>query len=61
MINLNLIAKIKDYLRVLKIARKPDKNELKSTLRICLIGIGLIGLVGFLLYVIMYYIESGFA
>lgn len=59
MIKLNLITKIKEYLRVLKIAKKPDKNELFSTLRICMIGIGLIGLIGFILYILLYYVEGG--
>jgi len=58
-IKLNLITKLKEYFRVLKIAKKPDKSELKSTLRICMIGIGLIGLIGFILYIISFYIEKG--
>lgn len=61
MIKLRLITKLKEYFRVLRIAKKPDKAELKSTLRICMIGIGLIGLIGFILYIISYYIEGGLA
>lgn len=61
MIKLSWITKLKEYFRVLKIARKPDQSELKSTLRICMIGIGLIGLIGFILYIISYYIEGGLA
>lgn len=38
------------YGRVLKMARKPDSEEYKKTLSICLIGILLIGGVGFLIY-----------
>lgn len=56
MIKLNLLNKIKDYLRVLKVAKKPDRDELTSTLRICLIGIGLIGLIGFIFYLISYFV-----
>jgi len=50
----NLPKKIKEtlasYKRVLIIARKPDKEELVKTAKICLIGIGLIGLIGFIIY-----------
>jgi len=49
-----LLKKIKEtlagYKRVLIIARKPDKEELVKTAKICLIGIGLIGLIGFIIY-----------
>ena len=60
MIEVNLISKFKEYLRVLKIAKKPDKDELKSTLRIVMIGVGIIGLIGFIFYLIAYFIEGGF-
>jgi len=50
----NVFAKIKEtlasYKRVLIIARKPDKEELVKTAKICLIGMGLIGLIGFIIY-----------
>jgi len=50
----NVITKIKEalasYKRVLIIARKPDKEELIKTAKICLIGIGLIGFIGFIIY-----------
>lgn len=59
MIKLNWITKLKEYFRVLKIAKKPEQSELKSTLRICMIGMALIGLVGFILYIISYYLTGG--
>jgi protein translocase SEC61 complex gamma subunit len=50
----NLILKIKEmvasYRRVLVIARKPDKDEFVKTAKICLIGMGLVGLIGFIVY-----------
>jgi len=50
----NAISKIKEmlatYKRVLIIARKPDKDEFVRTVKICLIGMGLIGLIGFIIY-----------
>jgi len=49
---LNLAKKFKEYIRVLRIAKKPEGDELTSTLRICLIGVGIIGLLGFVFYLI---------
>ena len=56
MLNLlsNFLRKVKEmlesYKRVLIVARKPDKEELIRTAKICLIGMGLIGLIGFIIY-----------
>ncbi|MCD6226664.1 MAG: protein translocase SEC61 complex subunit gamma [Candidatus Aenigmarchaeota archaeon] len=48
--------KIKEFLiqckRTLKIARKPTKDELKKTLRICGIGFIIIGIIGFVFYLL---------
>ena len=49
---MNPFKKFKGYLRVLKITKRPEKDEIRSTLRICLIGIGIIGVIGFILYYI---------
>lgn len=38
------------YGRILKMARKPDMDEYKKTLTICILGILLIGGLGFLIY-----------
>lgn len=38
------------YGRILKMARKPDTEEYTKTLTICIIGILLIGGLGFLIY-----------
>jgi protein transport protein SEC61 subunit gamma-like protein len=40
-------SKLREYLRVLKIAEKPDRDEYEMSLKITGIGILLIGLVGF--------------
>jgi len=44
------------YKRVLQIARKPDKDELKETIRICGIGILIIGIIGFIFYIVSVFI-----
>ena len=40
------------YKRVLQISRKPDKDELKETIRICGIGMLIIGIIGFIFYIV---------
>jgi protein translocase SEC61 complex gamma subunit len=40
------------YRRVLMIARKPDRKELKETIRICGLGLLIIGIIGFIFYII---------
>jgi len=56
---MNPFAKFKEYFRVLKITKRPEKNEIFSTLRICLIGIGIIGVIGFILYFISSLVPGG--
>ena len=43
---------IENYNRVLQIARKPDNEEFTFTAKICGIGIFVVGLVGFILYLV---------
>jgi protein translocase SEC61 complex gamma subunit len=43
---------LENYRRVLIIARKPDKEEFLKTVKICLIGMGIIGFIGFIIYAI---------
>jgi protein translocase SEC61 complex gamma subunit len=43
---------IEEYIRILKIAEKPTKNELYETLKICGIAIIIIGIVGFLIQIV---------
>lgn len=40
------------YKRVLLVARKPDADELKETARICGMGFIIMGIIGFIFYVI---------
>jgi protein translocase SEC61 complex gamma subunit len=50
--NLNIKETLTRYKRVLLVARKPDAEELKETARICGIGFIIMGIIGFMFYVI---------
>ncbi|MBU5536984.1 MAG: protein translocase SEC61 complex subunit gamma [Candidatus Aenigmatarchaeota archaeon] len=43
---------IQNYLRILAITKRADKEEFIETIRICGIGIAIIGSIGFLFYLI---------
>lgn len=43
-------SKLREYLRVIKIATKPGRDEYETTIKITGLGIIIIGLVGFLFY-----------
>ena len=49
---LNIRETLRRYKRTLILARKPDKKELKETVRICGIGFFIMGLIGFVFYLI---------
>lgn len=44
--------KLKEYRRIIKIARKPTKNEFAGILKVCGAGILLVGFIGFVLQMI---------
>ena len=46
----NLRSKITEWKRVLNVARKPDKDEIIITSKICMLGIALIGVIGFSIF-----------
>ena len=48
---MNLKDLIRNWKRVLQIARKPNKDEFMSTSKICALGLVLIGVIGFLIFV----------
>ncbi len=50
--NINIKEKLIKYKRVLQIARKPDKEELKETIKICGVGTLIVGIIGFVFYII---------
>ncbi len=52
MMKLNLREKFNEYMRVLKSAKKPSREELKRVLKITGFGTIIIGFIGFLFYLI---------
>ncbi len=44
---------VKEYIRVLKLARKPDREEFTMIAKVSMAGIALIGIMGFLIYVLL--------
>jgi len=52
-----IFSKMKSFLvqcgRVWRILRKPDTNEFKTTAKVAAVGLGIIGLIGFLISIII--------
>ncbi len=48
-----LQSKLQEYINVLKMARKPDKEEFLTTTKISVAVMFLVGLVGFVIYILM--------
>ncbi len=53
---LKIREKLDKYIRILKIARKPDKSEFLDTTKVCIIGSLIIGIIGFIFYLISIWI-----
>ena len=47
---MNIKGTLQNYIRILSIAKKADKEEFLNTVRICGIGIGIVGAIGFVFY-----------
>ena len=47
---MNINETLQNYMRILSIAKKADKGEFMETVRICGIGIGIVGAIGFIFY-----------
>lgn len=50
--NFNIREMLGNWKRVLKISKKPTFEDWKDTVRICAIGLVLVGVVGFVIYVL---------
>jgi protein transport protein SEC61 subunit gamma-like protein len=44
---------IEEYLRVLKLARKPSREEFSMIAKVSMAGIGIIGALGFIIYALL--------
>ncbi len=49
----NINEKLNEYLKILKMARKPDRDEFLSTTKIAVAVMFVVGLAGFLIYILM--------
>jgi len=52
----NISEFFRKYIRVLKLARRPTKQEFWKISAVAAIGIGLIGILGFLIYLLFRYL-----
>ncbi len=50
---MDLQAKIREYVNVLKMARKPDREEFIETAKISIAVMFVVGFIGFVVYVLM--------
>jgi protein transport protein SEC61 subunit gamma-like protein len=58
-LDINIKRKLEDYRRVLQIAKKPSREDYIDTARICAIGLVIIGVMGFLMYLISVSVPGG--
>lgn len=49
---MNLKERFQNYARILSIAKKADKEDYLDTVRICGIGIAVVGSIGFFFYIV---------
>lgn len=47
---------IRKYVRVLKVCKRPTKADFLDTVRVTLIGVAIIGIIGFIFYLISVFI-----
>jgi protein translocase SEC61 complex gamma subunit len=47
---IDIKGKLLEWKRILQVARKPDRDEFVLSSKICTIGIVLIGVIGFVMY-----------
>ncbi|RUM34132.1 MAG: protein translocase SEC61 complex subunit gamma [Archaeoglobus sp.] len=55
-----LRAKINEYINVLKMTRKPDKEEFTMTTKISVVVMFIVGLIGFIIYLFMSVLPASF-
>ncbi len=50
MMRIDIRSKISEWKRVMHVARKPTRDEVLSSSKICMLGIALIGAIGFVIF-----------
>lgn len=53
-------AKIREYIKLLKMARKPDSEEFFTTTKVAMAVMAIVGLVGFVIYLLMNVLPGAF-
>ncbi|MEM5829196.1 MAG: protein translocase SEC61 complex subunit gamma [Candidatus Aenigmatarchaeota archaeon] len=48
---LKIKEKLKDCIRVIKLNKAPSKSEFLETFKICVTGIAILGIIGFIIYI----------
>jgi protein transport protein SEC61 subunit gamma-like protein len=51
---------VNEYIRVLKLARKPSREEFNMIAKISMAGIGIIGVIGFVIYALLTELPKAF-
>ena len=47
---IDIKAKLSEWKRILQVARKPDRDEFITSSKICVLGITVIGIIGFVMF-----------
>ncbi len=50
--------RLEEYRRVIAVSRKPDREEFLSTARITALGLFVVGMTGFVIYLLYYLVAS---
>ncbi|ERH11816.1 MAG: protein translocase SEC61 complex gamma subunit [halophilic archaeon J07HB67] len=57
--NMDVKYELSEYVRVLKLASQPEWEEFSQVSKIAGAGVFLVGLIGFLIYVVMFFVTGG--
>ncbi|MEM1607038.1 MAG: protein translocase SEC61 complex subunit gamma [Candidatus Bathyarchaeia archaeon] len=55
---MGLTSFIRASVRLFKLARKPDRDELWLSIKLCFLGITIVGLIGFIVYMLASFIRA---
>ncbi|MBS7624626.1 protein translocase SEC61 complex subunit gamma [Candidatus Bathyarchaeota archaeon] len=55
---MGLMSFLRASVRMLKLARKPDRDELWLSIKLCFLGVTIVGLIGFIVFIIANFIRS---